>query len=299
MGEQPNPEHSLAPGAPGDLLERLRLEGDLPHLEEALTHPSFANEQRGGRCADNQRLEFLGDAVLGLLVGEILMERFPAAKEGELSLMRSLLVSAEALSAWARAVDLGPLLRLGRGAGAAGEGERDNVLADAAEALIGAVYLDRGLAAARELAAAIVADPLARLGRPGAVGRDPKSELQERVQAGGGASPRYRVVGVEGPDHRREFIVEVEAEGHVLGRGRGRSKKLAEQAAARAAIVECAPEENAPPVDDGGCAGSADSAGSAPKPPVGDGGCLARAPDTLPPPEAPDADPDPPAGDCS
>jgi len=218
------------------LVALLRLEGELPHLDEALTHPSFANEQRGRR-ADNQRLEFLGDAVLGLLVGEILMERFPAAKEGELSLLRSLLVSAEALAAWARSVELGPSLRLGRGADAAGERERDNVLADAAEALVGAVYLDRGIPAARAVAAAIVADPLARLEASGAVGRDAKSELQERVQAEGGASPRYRVVGAEGPDHRREFLVEVEVEGSVLGRGRGRSKKLAEQAAARAAIA--------------------------------------------------------------
>src|SRR3954468_14435572 len=101
-----------------ELAARLRLPGDLLHFEEALTHPSFANEQRG-RCTDNQRLEFLGDAVLGLLVGEILMERFPSAKEGELSLTRSFLVSTDALSAWARTVGLGPLLRLGRGADAA------------------------------------------------------------------------------------------------------------------------------------------------------------------------------------
>src|SRR5580693_9112971 len=128
-----------------DLFERIRGDGELPHLEEALTHPSFANEQRG-RCSDNQRLEFLGDAVLGLVVGEILMERFPPAKEGALSLFRSLLVSGGPLAAWARGVGLGPALRLGRGADAAGERERDNVLADATEALVGAVYLDRGLA---------------------------------------------------------------------------------------------------------------------------------------------------------
>jgi ribonuclease III len=206
------------------------------HLEEALTHPSFANEQRLGRRADNQRLEFLGDAVLGLFASEILMERFPAAKEGELSLMRSQLVNTEALAAWARSIDLGPVLRLGRGADAAGERERDNVLADAVEALVGAVYLDRGIAASRRFSAAIVAEPLSRLERAPVVGRDPKSELQEQVQAEGGPSPRYRVVGVEGPDHRRAFVVVVEVNGEVLGEGRGRSKKLAEQAAARAAI---------------------------------------------------------------
>lgn len=207
-----------------------------PHLEEALTHPSFANEQRLGRRTDNQRLEFLGDAVLGLLASELLMERFPAAKEGELSLMRSQLVSTEALAAWARAIDFGPALRLGRGADAAGERERDNVLADAVEALVGAVYLDRGIAAARRFSATIVAEPLSRLESATVVGRDPKSELQEQVQAEGGPSPRYRVVGTEGPDHRRAFIVVVEVLGEVLGEGRGRSKKLAERAAARAAI---------------------------------------------------------------
>jgi ribonuclease-3 len=240
------------------LLERLGVERELGHLDEALTHASFANEHRGG-SADNQRLEFLGDAVLGLLVGELLMERFPAAKEGELSLLRSLLVSADALAAWARSVELGPALRLGRGADAAGERERDNVLADAAEALVGAAYLDRGIAAARAIAVGVVTEPLARLELRGAVDRDAKSELQERVQAGGGTSPRYRVVGAEGPDHRREFVVEVEVDGEVLGLGRGRSKKLAEQAAARAAIaaraarsaeaLAIAPEAAEPPGD--------------------------------------------------
>jgi ribonuclease-3 len=228
-----------------DLCARLGLEGELAHLEEALTHPSYANEQRG-RCPDNQRLEFLGDAVLGLLVGELLMERLPSAKEGELSLLRSQLVNAEALAAWGRSVGLGSCVRLGRGADAAGERDRDNVLADAAEALVGAVYLDRGLSDARALAASIVAEPLAQLATRGPVGRDAKSELQERVQAEGGTSPRYRVVAVEGPDHRREFVVEVEAFGAVLAQGRGRSKKLAEQAAARAAIEARAQAAAAP-----------------------------------------------------
>jgi ribonuclease III len=219
-----------------DLIDRLRLGPESPHLEEALTHPSFANEQRAGKRCDNQRLEFLGDAVLGLLTGELLMARFPDAREGELSLMRSLLVNTEALAAWARSVDLGPALRLGRGADAAGERDRDNVLADAVEAIVGAVYLDRGIDAARALGEAIVAGPLAGLDPGGGVGRDPKSELQEQVQAEGGTSPRYRVIGTEGPDHRRAFRVVVEVDGEPLGEGRGRSKKLAEQAAARSAI---------------------------------------------------------------
>ena len=208
----------------------------LAHLGEALTHPSFANEQRVGRRVDNQRLEFLGDAVLGFLVSELLMARMPAAKEGDLSLLRSQLVNTEALAAWARSIDLGASLRLGRGADAAGERERDTVLADAVEALVGAVHLDVGVDAARELVHAIVLEPLTQLEAGQRGGRDPKSELQELVQAQGGSSPRYRLVGAEGPDHRRAFLVAVEIDGEVAGEGRGRSKKLAEQAAARAAI---------------------------------------------------------------
>lgn len=221
---------------PAELGRILDPGGDLPHLEEALTHPSFANEQRGPRRVDNQRLEFLGDAVLGLCVTELLMERFPEAREGELSLMRSALVSADALAAWARDVGLGAHLRLGRGADVAGEREQTNVLADAAESLVAAVYLDRGMDSARALSRRIVDGPLSRLASGALPGRDPKSQLQERVQARGLPSPRYLVVDTEGPDHDRVFLVAVEVGGEAIGQGRGRSKKLAEQAAARAAL---------------------------------------------------------------
>lgn len=224
---------------PSELLRRLDLglEGDLPHLEEALTHPSFSNEQRGGRRVDNQRLEFLGDAVLGLCVTELLMERFPGAREGELSMMRSALVNTDALAAWAREIELGAALRVGRGAEVAGERDQTNVLADATEALVAALYLDRGIESARALSRKIVARPLEKLASGSSFGRDPKSELQERVQARGAASPRYRLVGTEGPDHGRAFLVAVEVDGKVIGTGQGRSKKLAEQAAARAALA--------------------------------------------------------------
>ncbi|KYF55676.1 ribonuclease III [Sorangium cellulosum] len=230
---------------PSELLRRLDLglEGDLPHLEEALTHPSFSNEQRGGRRVDNQRLEFLGDAVLGLCVTELLMERFPGAREGELSMMRSALVNTDALASWARGVELGAALRVGRGAEVAGERDQTNVLADATEALVAALYLDRGFESARALSRKIVASPLSQLASGGMLGRDAKSELQERVQARGAASPRYRLMGTEGPDHDRAFLVAVEVEGKVIGTGRGRSKKLAEQAAARAALAACASPE--------------------------------------------------------
>ncbi len=228
MRDQPTPD---------DLGRTLGIEGDLPHLEEALTHPSFANEQRGQRRVDNQRLEFLGDAVLGLCVTELLMERFPDAREGELSLMRASLVSADALAAWARGVGLGAQLRLGRGADVAGERDQTNVLADAAEALVAAVYLDRGMDSARALSRRVVEAPLGRLASGALTGRDPKSLLQERVQARGAPSPRYRVIEAEGPDHDRVFLVVAEVGDEVIGQGRGRSKKLAEQAAARAALA--------------------------------------------------------------
>jgi ribonuclease III len=175
--------------------------------------------------------------VLGLCVTEVLMSRFPRADEGELSRMRATLVNADALSSWARSVDLGGALRMGRGAQAAGERDRTNVLADAVEALMGAVFLDRGLEAARSLVQAVIADPLALLSDGPTLTRDPKSELQERVQATGAPSPRYRVVSIEGPPHHRDFSVAVEIGERVAGEGRGRSKKLAEQEAARAAIL--------------------------------------------------------------
>ncbi|MBL9024723.1 MAG: ribonuclease III [Myxococcales bacterium] len=209
---------------------------DLPHLEQALTHPSYANEAKRGRREDYQRLEFLGDAVLQLCVSEALFDAHPDAREGELSRMRSRIVSTESLAAFAREVELGSALLLGRGADAAGERHQANVLADALEAVIGAVYLDRGPEQAREVVRAIHARAETEL----LFSRDPKSELQERVQALGGASPRYELVETSGPDHRREFLVRVEAMGQMLGEGRGRSKKSAEQEAAKRGLLALA-----------------------------------------------------------
>jgi ribonuclease III len=236
----PAPERTAAERAEiqeQEFVAKLGLCGELPHLHEALTHPSFSNEQRKNRAADNQRLEFLGDAVLGLCVTEVLMARFPNADEGELSRMRATLVNADALSAWARTVELGNVLRLGKGAQAAGERDRTNVLADAVEALMGAVYLDRGLGAAQTLVCSVIQGPLLRFTEGPSLSRDPKSELQERVQAQGGLSPRYRIVDIHGPPHEREFTVVVDISDCPAGEGRGRSKKLAEQEAAKAAIL--------------------------------------------------------------
>mgnify|MGYP001547046276 CR=1 FL=1 len=209
----------------------------VPRFEEALTHPSFSNESG---LPHNQRLEFLGDAVLGLCVSELLAARFPDADEGSLTRMRSALVNANALARFAKKVDLGPSLALGRGARTSGEREGLNVLADAVEALVAAVYDGLGLDAARKLTAAIVLDPLAELGAEPAL--DPKSALQERVQARGEPTPTYRVVQTDGPAHDPRFVVEVLVGDCVLARGEGPSKKAAERAAATAALAEPAAE---------------------------------------------------------
>jgi ribonuclease-3 len=206
-------------------------------VDEALTHRSYANEKGGMKSTirDNQRLEFLGDAVLGLCVSELLMQSFPDADEGELSRIRSGLVKAEPLAEFGRNVGLGEALRLGRGAIASGDQRQKNVLADAVEALVGAAYLDGGHEAARALVARVVAENLQRINELRSL--DPKSELQELVQERGGKSPTYRLAGTEGSEGDRSFLIEVLVGDEVRGAGRARSKKLAEQQAAQAALV--------------------------------------------------------------
>ncbi len=206
--------------------------GDLPRLGEALTHPSYANEMG---LADNQRLEFLGDAVLGLCVSELLVASKPEADEGALTRMRSSLVNGEALAAWARTLDLGECLAVGKGARAGGDREQTNVLADAVEAVVAAVYDAHGLAGARALVADITREKIAASELLET--RDPKSTLQERMQAAGYGAPRYRIVSTTGPAHDPTFDVEVLADGETLARGTGRSKRQAERAAAAAALL--------------------------------------------------------------
>lgn len=208
------------------------LSEDAPHLRLALTHPSYANEQ--GRRGDNQRLEFLGDAVLSFCTSEVLYARFPDADEGTLTRTRAQLVNADALAAFARSIELPDGLLLGRGAVAAGLRNSTNVVADAVEALIAAAFLDAGLEAAKCACEKVVDFGLARQREAGA--RDAKSELQEQVQALGSAPPTYRVVQSGGPAHARWFEVEVVLAGKAIGTGRGRSKRLAEQQAAREAL---------------------------------------------------------------
>jgi len=203
------------------------------HLEMAVTHPSFANEQK--EAPDNQRLEFLGDAVLGFCASELLFERYPEADEGTLTRLRARLVNAESLASWARDHDVAAALRLGKGAEQSGLRDSTNVLADAVEALVAAAYLDAGLDAARAACVHIMADRLATLDSEREL--DAKSELQERVQALGGDTPRYDVVDSGGPQHERWFEVSVRVGEVELGRGRGRSKRTAEFAAAEAALA--------------------------------------------------------------
>ncbi|MBV9949157.1 MAG: ribonuclease III [Myxococcales bacterium] len=206
--------------------------GPIPRFEEALTHPSYANETGE---PDNQRLEFVGDAVLGLCVSELLAGMHPDADEGKLTRMRSALVNAEALSAWARRADLGACVALGRGANLGSEREQTSVLADAAEALVAAIYDARGIDGARALVRDIVAGGLQQAEALGML--DPKSELQERVQAMRLPAPTYRVIEVRGSPHEQVFDVEVLVGDRALGRGHGKSKRAAERAAASAALL--------------------------------------------------------------
>ena len=203
---------------------------------EALRHGSFVHERSlaPGResLRSNERLEFLGDAVLGFLIARRVYERFPEAPEGDLTRMRASLVREEALAVAARQLGLGDLLLLGRGEQRSGGRESAGRLADALESVLGAVLLSCGLERAQEVADRLLA-PL--LEQAGTLGRDPKTELQQLFQSRRRV-PVYQVLGVTGPDHARFYEVEVRLDGTSLGRGSGRSKKEAEQAAARAAL---------------------------------------------------------------
>ncbi len=216
-----------------DLSLRLGLPfSNLSLLTRALTHRSYVNENRNS-SEDNERLEFLGDAVLDFIVGAWAYHRFPEMREGELTKIRSALVRNDQLAKFARALHLGRALRLGRGESLSGGHGRDQLLGSAFEALIGSVYLDSGLEAAEAFV-----NPLLEEARESILSKihDPKSHLQEWVQAQKMGPPRYKTVSTVGPDHAKEFEVEVEVDGKVVGRGRGTSKHLAEQAAAQDAL---------------------------------------------------------------
>ncbi len=205
------------------------------HAIAALTHKSWCNEHREESSSDNERLEFLGDAVVDLAIGQRLMERFPQANEGELSKLRALIVNEEGLARVARGINLGELLQLGRGEELTGGRDKSSLLADALEAVIGALYLGDGMAAVLELIDSMFGEALDGVA-DGRQGRDNKSLLQEAAQSRLKASPRYKVVSESGPEHEKVFEVEVTISGETFGRSSGRSKKEAEQSAARATL---------------------------------------------------------------
>ena len=200
-------------------------------LGEALNHSSYANEHRGG-LGSNERLEFLGDSVLGFVSAEYLFRLHADLPEGDLTRMRAALVCEQSLYEVAKMLDLGSYLKLGRGEEAGGGRKRQSILADAVEAVFAAVYLDGGIEKAREL---IVRVLLSRA--PAAEERkDYKTTLQEVVQRRSGQVLTYHMVAQSGPDHNKKFLFEVRLNDRPVGRGEGRSKKEAEQAAARDAL---------------------------------------------------------------
>jgi ribonuclease-3 len=201
----------------------------------SLTHKSYFNEHRDSGLQDNERLEFLGDAVVDLGISHRLMERFPNAPEGELSKLRALIVNEEGLARIARALALGELLLLGRGEEMTGGREKSSLLADALEAVIGAVYLGSGMESVMGLVDRHFSDALDGVAE-GRSGLDYKTKLQEDVQNRLKVSPRYRVVAEAGPDHEKTFEVEVSIGSELYARATGRNKKEAEQAAARATL---------------------------------------------------------------
>ncbi|MCX7818723.1 MAG: ribonuclease III [Kiritimatiellae bacterium] len=203
-------------------------------VEAALTHPSYRHETRGV-TTDNQRLEFLGDAVLSLLASAWLYAKYPNLSEGELTQRRARLTRSTTLAAVARQLDLGRQLRLGRGEAMAGGRERAKILEDAAEALIGAVFLDGGIKAAQHVFERCVL-PCLPIALDSTHWDNPKGALLEWSHQQGLPSPQYHVVDARGPMHAREFVVEVCINGEPRGRGTGPSKKSAEHEAALAAL---------------------------------------------------------------
>lgn len=201
-------------------------------LERALTHKSYANEHR--LSEHNERMEFLGDSVLNLVVSEILMSALPGSAEGELSRIRAAAVSEPALASVARRIGLGAYLRLGKGEEQTGGRDKDSLLADSLEALIASLYLDGGIDRASAFINGFFKDILVKAQASG--GADYKTGLQELCQERLKVLPEYHVVSESGPDHQKEFTVEIVIRGEVHGRGIGRNKKEAEQRAAKEAL---------------------------------------------------------------
>ena len=217
------------------LMQKLRYRfSDFSLIEEALRHSSFVNEQSDVNIQDNERLEFLGDAVLNLIVGHLLMDRFPELNEGDLSRMRASLVNESQLADIARSMELGNDIKLGKGERLSSGHEKNSILANAYEAVLAAIYLDGGF----ESAFIVVKTHFSRLLDKLKImdtNQDFKSQLQEFVQSSQQQIPIYTVVDESGPDHDKIFSVQLDVIG-IQTEGRGKSKKLAEQDAARQAL---------------------------------------------------------------
>jgi ribonuclease-3 len=211
-------------------------------LVQALTHRSYLHEHRDRNLEDNDRLEFLGDSVVELAVSHLLMFRLPAATEGRLSKMRAGLVNKGTLASVARDLGLGEHLRLGAGEARSGGNDKDSILADALEAVLGAVYLDGGYARAFRVVETLYRTAMA--GLEGHHDYDYKTRLQEYSQRWRGSVPDYRVLRSQGPDHDRYFHVQVSVDGQVRGEGTGRSIKEAEQRAAQHALEQFPGEDD-------------------------------------------------------
>lgn len=203
-------------------------------LQTALTHSSFANEVKEKRCENNERLEFLGDAVLGIIVAEYLFFHNSHVPEGELTRLRAMMVCEKSLHEFALQIGLGQFLRLGRGEENTGGRERSSILADAFEAVIAAVYIDGGMNAARKYVTTFADQFFSSHIKSNL--NDYKTALQEIVQKNKGERLEYVLVSERGPDHDKEFVVEVHLNSNVIGEGRGGSKKEAEQLAAKEAL---------------------------------------------------------------
>ncbi len=204
-------------------------------LLEALSHKSFSNEQNDRSAPDNERLEFLGDAVLGLVVSHYVFRFFPQLPEGELTRIRSEVVSEKGLAVIGKAVGLGDYMHLGKGEERSGGRRKSSLLANTLEALLGAVFCDGGFECARQVIEFLFSESIQRAARRKA-GVDYKTRLQERMQAQFGEVPQYVLVGSEGPPHQRSYTVEAHFREASIGQGQGHSKKSAEQAAAKQAL---------------------------------------------------------------
>ncbi|MGZ6269375.1 MAG: ribonuclease III [Candidatus Limnocylindrales bacterium] len=223
-------------GPAGALAARLGLPiRDLALLERALVHSSFLHEHRDLASGHNERLEFLGDAVVSLSISDALYRRHPDDDEGVLSARRAAIVSTAGLARLANRIELGEALLLGEGESQRGGRRRPSLLASAFEALVGAVYLDLGYAAASAWLQQLAIPELASTATVGSL-KSPKSRLQELTQRTTGERPQYRLVEASGPDHLRRFRIDVEVGGVVVGSGEGLSRRVAETAAAAEAL---------------------------------------------------------------